>query len=100
MWKLYNFYVTQILREISFWGYRNSKNAVFGALFVCTYIFCSFGKYQPPKSEKIHEKSIFRASQCVKMADFQTQDWPTLISRKIWVTEKFCNFHTVFTLVG
>jgi len=52
-------------------------------MYVCTYIFCSFGKYQPPKSEKIHEKSIFRAFQCVKMADFQTQDWPTLISRKI-----------------
>jgi len=39
--------------------------------------------YQPPKSEKIHEKSIFRALQCVEMADFQTQDWPTLILRKI-----------------
>ena len=29
------------------------------------------------------------------MADFGIQDSPILISRKIWVTEKSCNFHTV-----
>ena len=29
------------------------------------------------------------------MVDFETPDSPTLISRKIWVTEKFCNLHTV-----
>ena len=35
------------------------------------------------------------------MTDFDTLnalDLPTLISRKIWVTEKFCYFHTVILL--
>ena len=40
-------------------------------------------------------KSKFRAFQCVKMADFKTLDLPILISRKIWVIDKLCNFHTV-----
>ena len=30
------------------------------------------------------------------MVDFETLDLSTLISRKIWVTEKFCDFHTVY----
>ena len=29
------------------------------------------------------------------MAKFKASDSPTLISRKIWQTEKFCNCHTV-----
>ena len=28
------------------------------------------------------------------MADFVTLDWRTLISRKIYVMQKFCNFHS------
>ena len=42
------------------------------------------------------KKPKCRAFKCVKIADFETLNLPTLISRKIWVTEKLCNFHTVF----
>ena len=40
-------------------------------------------------------KSKFRASKCVKMADFVLPEWLTLISRRIWVTEKFCNWKEI-----
>ena len=40
-------------------------------------------------------KSKFRASKCIKMANFALQNSKKLISRKIRVTEKSCNFHTV-----
>ena len=32
--------------------------------------FCSFGKFQPSKSAKIHKKSEFRANKFAKMARF------------------------------
>ena len=37
----------------------------------------------PSKCAKIHKKSKFRASKCVKMADFAFLEPPILISRKI-----------------
>ena len=57
--------------------------------------FCSFGEFEPSKNAKFHRKSKFRACKCLKMATFETVDWPILISRIIWMTEKFCNFHIV-----
>jgi len=48
--------------------------------------------------ESAFKKSKFRDSKYAKMVDFGTLDLPNLISRKIWVTEKLCNFHTVSTL--
>ena len=42
-------------------------------------------------------RSKFRTSQFAKMAHFALLDSPKLISRKIWVTKKFWNSHTVFT---
>ena len=44
---------------------------------------------------KIAKKSKFIAAKMVKMAIFGTSKWPKLISRKIWQTEKYSNFHTV-----
>ena len=35
----------------------------------------------------------FTAAKCV--ADFETPGLLNLISRKNWVTEKFCNFYTL-----
>ena len=34
----------------------------------------------------------------VLMADFESLDAPTFISHKIWVAEKFWNFHTVLNI--
>ena len=92
MWKIQNFSVIQILREINLRGSRSSKNAIFaifGALNFVNLVNISLKKC------KISYKSKVRASQCGQMADFETPDLPTLISRKNWVTEKLCNFHTV-----
>ena len=54
-------------------------------------------QFKPSKSAKIQRKT---KSKCIKMAYFETIynlhiDWPTLISRKIWVTEKIYDFHIV-----
>ena len=68
MWKLQDFSVTQILREINLGESRSSKTAVFAIFWGSE--FCSLGGFQPTKIAKIHEKSNFRASKCVEMADF------------------------------
>ena len=44
-------------------------------------------------------KSEFSATRTIKMAIFQSQNLPTLISRKIWWVVKFLNFHTIQTLI-
>jgi len=78
----------RFLREINFGEFRCSKTAFFAILL-------NFKKY------KNSWKPKFRASTCVKMADFELLESSKLISRKIWVTEKSCNFHTVlFTYQG
>ena len=49
MWKLHDFSVTQILREINFGEYRSSKNAVLailGALKMIDLVNFSFEKVQ------------------------------------------------------
>jgi len=72
-----------ILREINFGESSCTKNAI-----LRTINFVNLVNISLQKVEK------FRASKRVKMADFVTQDWPILISRKIWVTQNFFNFHT------
>ena len=54
--------------------------------------FCSFGKFQPSKSAKIHKN---QNSKCGKMADFEIQGSSKLISRKISMTQKSWNFFAV-----
>ena len=49
---------------------------------------------------KNSQKSKFKASKCVEMADFALQESSKLISRKIWVIQKSWNFHTVIHLSG
>ena len=57
--------------------------AILEALNFANLVFFSLQKVQNSL------ELIFRASKCVKMADFDTLDEPTLISRKICVMEKF-----------
>ena len=44
---------------------------------------------------KSFKNSKFRAGQMIKMTVFWAAKWPKLISRKMWVAEKSCNFHIV-----
>ena len=45
VWKIQDFCITQILREINFVDSRNVKTAIFAIFRGCR--FCSFGKLQP-----------------------------------------------------
>ena len=80
MWKLSNFSVSQILREIKVGESRNSKTAVFAifkALNLVDFANLSLQKY------KMHKISKFRASKCVRMADLTLLESEKVISRKI-----------------
>ena len=70
MWKFNDFSITQILREINFRESSGCNTNVFPILealhFVNVVLFF-----------------VCKASECAKMADFETLDSPTLISRKI-----------------
>ena len=44
------------------------------------------------KVQKFIQKSKLRASKCQNCGFWYTLNSPTLISRKNWVTEKFCKF--------
>ena len=75
------FSVLQILREINFREYRSPKTAVFANFGGSEFGY--FGRFEPLKNGKIHKKSKFRASKCVKMSDLALLESPKLISRKI-----------------
>ena len=47
---------------------------------------------QPTKNENIHKNQNSQPLSIKKLAGFGTLNQPTLISRKIWVTENLCNF--------
>ena len=61
------FFVTRILREISFGEFEKCRSS--------EVLLLAF--------KKCKNLSKMRASKCVKMADFDTLDFLTLISRKI-----------------
>ena len=72
--------VTQFLREIKFGVSRSSKNAVLAilrAVKIVDLVNSAFKKCKNPS------KSKFRASECVKMANFALQEFQKFISRKI-----------------
>ena len=85
MWKLQDFSVSQILREINFAESRTSKTALFaisGALNFVELVNFNVEKVQ------IFTKIKIRASKCVKMAHYALLESKLLISRKIIVIEK------------
>ena len=71
--------INQISREINSLNSRSAKTALFAILRAVNFV--PFGKVQPLKVQKFL-KSKFRASKCVKMADFALQESSKLISRK------------------
>ena len=89
MWKIQDFCITQILREINFVNSRSAKTAVFANLGAVNFVHlvnCQIPKYVPK----------FRETKCVKITHFPLLESQNLISRKIWVIEKSWNFHIVF----
>ena len=75
-----DFSFIQILCEINFCVSRSAKNAIFanlGAVNFVNLVNISLQKVQKSRTLK------FRASKCVKMADFALQESLKLISRKI-----------------
>ena len=42
---------------------------------------------------------ILTIKNIASLAGFETLDWPTLISRKIWLTEKLSYFHTLWKVL-
>ena len=67
MWKLEDFSVTQILREIKFGESRGPKTAIFAILGALNFVNLVNFIFQ--KVQKVI-KSKFRTSQFVKTADF------------------------------
>ena len=93
MWKIQNVLVIRILCEINFGGSRSSKTAIFTLFWALNFVNLVDFTFQ--KGAKLIKRSKFGVFKYVKMADFDTLHLPTLISRKILVTEKFCNFHSI-----
>ena len=89
VWKFQNFSASQILREINFGECRSFANL--GALKFPIWWISAFLKVQ--KFVKIRFKWKI-------MVDSYTLHLPNLISRKIWVTEKFYNFHIAWAQCG
>ena len=75
-----------------FWGFLKRKSCLFSIFGLL--IFINLANFTLKKC-KTSWKSKFRASNCVKMADFALQKSTKLISRKFWVIENLCNFYTV-----
>ena len=77
VWKVQDFSITQILREIDFGECQSFETINFWALN-----FVIVGNFSLPKVQKFI-KFKFRPCKCVEMADIALQINPKLISRKI-----------------
>ena len=85
VWKFQHFSVTQILREINFWGPRSSKNATFCNFRILNFVHLVF---QPSKSVQIHKN---QNSARLNMLKCQW-NW---FNVKMYDRKKTLNFHTV-----
>ena len=85
-----NLSVTHILREINFGESRRCKMAIFALLRALVFVILAHFSVQ-----KVQQFIKIKIQSHYIMAYFETLHQTTLISRKIWVTDKFCNFHTV-----
>ena len=96
VWKFRNFPAVQIFTWNWFWRIKNINKMPFMLTFLVA-LNLEFSEFsQIFRSDK--PKSKFRKSKLGEMALFETLNWPKLISRKIWITEKSSNFHTVYHL--
>ena len=89
LWQSWYF---RFFREINFGHSRSEKSAIFAHLETLNYDFS--WNFAILKAE-ILLKQNQELRKKVKTSTFWHLKSPTLISRKIWVTEKSWNFHTV-----
>ena len=80
MWKWCNLLATQILREMTIWEFIRSKVSFLALLEVLNFDFC---KFEPFLKYQTYQTSRLRVSEIVKMATFEIQILPKLISSKI-----------------
>ena len=84
------FYVKSILRNVEV-----LKLPFFAISAALTFLhLVNFSPKIMQNCINIKTQSLYMC-YCSIMTDFETLDSPSWISRKIWVTEKLCNFHTV-----
>ena len=96
VWKFHDFSCHSSFTWNQFRESRSSKTAIFANFGALKFVNLVNISLQKLKKCKNFIKTKFRASICVKMADFALLESPKkLISRKIWVIEKSWNFHTV-----
>ena len=95
MWKFQDFCVIQILREINFGESRSCESAIFCHFRDFEVWILLIRQISAFKMCQNSLKSKYRASKCVRIADFVLLESQKLISRKIWVREKSWNFNTV-----
>ena len=90
--KFHNFSITQNLREINFWDSRSAKSVILTHLEALNFDFNKFLYFL--KAENYQIKQV-KSPKMAKTAFLELLDSPKLISRKIWITEKFKIFHAV-----
>ena len=98
VWKLQNFSKTEIIREINLGSFISTKSAISTHLETLNFDFfknfCTFGRLKFTKSTK-STKSRAGPLKLQKQLFLELLNSPKLISRKICVTDKFWNFHTL-----
>ena len=94
MWNFHDFSITQIFHEINLriLGVQNQPFYTFRGSELWLFVnFCIFWRL------KCSKMIIIRTPKVTKMSDLQLlgRGPSKLVSRKIWMTEKSWNFHTV-----
>ena len=66
VWKLQYFSITQILREINFWGCKSAKSAIITHLDTLKFDFYEFLHFLKAENYKIDKNSDSRAPKMTK----------------------------------
>ena len=83
MWKIHEFFITQILRETNFGDFRSAKLAISTHLEALNFDFHQFLNFVKAEND---QKTKFRVFKIVKMAFLVFQRYQKFISRKIGMT--------------
>ena len=95
MWKLQNFSVIQIIREIKIGQSTVSKVAIFRHLQALNFDFLWNLAFFEGSNSPNEQNSDSEPIKWQKVAISELLNSQKMISRKIWVTQKSWNFYTV-----
>ena len=90
VWRIQDFSVIQILREINF-EYRSFKNDIFSILETLNF---GFSKFEPFLKSQIQQNSKLRVSEMVKMVILWDSNFAWIYFTQNWVANKFLNYGT------